>query len=119
MDDFLSKNKSNIAKLGKCVEEYLAKEKIFIPNPERFIQVTEAKKAAERLFKNFSIEVTNDPLQTGALVITIKGDYIECSSEREIKDFTVLIKNCNNFEIVPTSEGFQFNLMYYGALKRL
>lgn len=109
----------SLALLGKGIEDYLRMEKVFIPNPERFAEVVAAKRIAEKLFSDFKIEVTNDPLQTGALVIKIKGCYIECSGT-EVKDFQSLIKAADNFEIFPTArEKFEFTLMFYGALKRI
>lgn len=112
-------NRSRLVALGKAIDEYLATEKIFVPNPERFEEVRQATQIAEALFEDFSIEVTNDPLQTGALVIKIKGCYIECSGT-EVKDFQQLIAKADNFEIFPVArEKFEFTLMFYGALKRV
>lgn len=109
----------SLALLGKGIEDYLKMEKVFIPNPERFAEVVVAKRVAEKLFSDFKIEVTNDPLQTGALVIKIEGCYIECSGT-EIKDFQQLIAKADNFEIWPIArEKFKFTLMFYGALKRV
>jgi len=119
-EEWYKKNKERLVVLGKALDEYLAMEKIFIPNPERFEEVKTATQIAEKLFSRFKIEVTNDPLQSGALVITIKGTYIDCSGERQIKDFQQLIAKANNFEILPlAAEKFEFSLMFDGALKRV
>ncbi len=118
-ENWYAQNRSRLVALGKAIDEYLATEKVFIPNPERFEEVRQATQIAESLFSDFKIEVTNDPLQTGALVIKIKGCYIECSGT-EVKDFQGLIAKADNFEIFPIArEKFEFTLMFYGALKRV
>lgn len=112
------RNKGKLIMLGGAIEEYLAKEKIFIPNPERFEQVNIATEIAKKLFYDFEISVEHDPLQTGALVIKLTGYYMQVAGPTEITEFKDLIILSDNFEISPTKGNkLQMNLMFYGALK--
>ena len=78
------------------LKAYLAMPKSFIENPFR---VTEFKKAIElshKLFPDAKINVKDDPLQMGAMILEIQDFDLDIT---ETEPFTELIKLGDNWEI--------------------
>lgn len=118
--EWYERNKGKLMSLGEAIEQYLAKEKVFIPNPERFKEVNLATEIARKLFYDFEISVEHDPLQSGALVIKLTGYYMQVAGPTEITEFKDLILLSDNFEISPVKGNkLQMNIMFYGALKKI
>lgn len=110
----------NFMSLMHELNAYLEREKVFIKNPKRFPVVKRAMEIAEKLFKDSSITIKNDPLQMGSLCIGINGFDIVVRGEREIGLFKELISNADNFEIYPVGrERIQFSIMFNNALIRI
>ena len=99
--------------------EYLKKEKVFIQNPVRYIEVQRAASIAKELFKDYSISIKDDPIQMGALILCISGFDITIQGEEEIALFTELISKANNFEIYPVGEKVKFSILFANVLKRI
>ena len=104
----------------ESLNQYLATEKTFIKNYERFDDVKRATEIANELFSDASISVVDDALQLGSLVIRIEGYDIVVRGEREIELFTELISKADNFEIYPIGdEKMMFAVMFNNALIKM
>lgn len=99
------------------LNKYLATEKIFIKNYERFNEVRRATEIANELFTDANISVSDDVLQLGSLVLRIEGFDITVRGKREIELFNELISKADNFEIYPIGdEKIMFAVMFNNAL---
>ena len=102
------------------LSQYIESEKVFIKNPVRFAEIDTAFQIASQLFSDSSIEIADDPLQMGALILRIECYDIVVRGQDEIALFSALIANADNFEIYPTSDDkIRFALVFSGALIRL
>ena len=86
------------------LSEYLTANKTFIPNPFRETELKNALTTARELFPNAKIELKDDPLQMGAMILRIEDFEIGATGEREINLFSELIKHADNFEIYPIDD---------------
>ena len=105
--------------LMEGLSDYLEREKVFIKNPVRFAEVERATEIAEELFADSKVSIIDDPLQMGALILKIEGFDIVVRGEREIKLFTELIENADNFEIYAVDDNIAFSILFNDALIRL
>ena len=103
------------------LSEYLKKDKLFIQNPARIADVQRAYELARDLFPEAEeISVVDDPLQTGALSISIRDYEMFVRGTRDVALFNELIKNADNFEFVPYGDGeVKFSLLFTDALIRI
>lgn len=102
------------------LSDYLAREKVFIKNPERFADVERATEIATQLFSDATISINDDPLQMGALIVRIDGFDVTVRGAREIELFSALIAKADNFEIYPVGdERICFAILFNNALTRL
>lgn len=105
-----------LAKLG----EYLQTEKHFIDNPFRRTEIKDAVIKAHELFPNAKIELRDDPLQLGALILHMEMFDIDVSGVMQINLFTDIIRNADNFEIYPIDdEHICFAAVFQNALVRI
>lgn len=113
-------NDKEFMDLMSDLQEYLAREKVFIQNPVRYAEIQHATEIAKELLKDYDISIKDDPLQMGALILCIEGYDIMVQGEREIKLFTELISKANNFEIYPIGdERIKFSILFANALTRI
>lgn len=102
------------------LDEYLKSEKVFIKNSARFYEVNEAFQIALQLFSGAKVEIDDDPLQMGALILRIEWYDIVIRGQEEIALFSALIAKADNFEIYPVGEEkLKFSLVFSGALTKL
>lgn len=102
--------------LGK----YIHSEKNFVDNPFRQTEIRDALTAAYQLLPDAKIELRDDPLQLGALIIHIEADDISATGEREINLFHDIICKADNFEIYSIDdERVYFALVFQKALIRV
>lgn len=94
-------NDKNFMDFIERLERYLAANKVFTKNPERYAEVLTAANIAKELFQDETISIENDELQIGSLVLCVQGYDLTIRGEREIKLFTELISKADNFEVVP------------------
>ncbi len=78
--------------------EYLKANKAFIKNPFRAREFETAVTLAHKLFPDAKIEIEDDPLQMGAMMLSITDYYLDVT---EINLFVELIKLADNWEIHP------------------
>lgn len=107
---------SILNQLGK----YLHSEKKFVDNPFRQREIKNALTAAFQLFPDATIELRDDPLQLGALIIHMEMDDMDVSGEVPIKLFNDIICKADNFEIYPINgERICFALVFQKAFIRI
>lgn len=87
-----------LSKLKKHLEE----EKVFIQNPFRAREMMRALEIMHELFPDDELEIHDDPLQTGAIIISVEMPYMVIRGEKELKLFNELNNIISNFEV--TSE---------------
>lgn len=107
--------------LTSKLKEYLEANKTFIQNPMRIADVQCALKTAKELFPDAkSISIDDDPLQMGALIITIRDYDLSAVGQENIALFSKLIEKANNFEISPYGEcEVVISIMFNDALIRI
>lgn len=84
------------------LREHLETEKVFIQNPFRAREMIRAVEIVHELFPEDTVEIKPDPLQTGAMIISVEMPYMVIRGERELALFNELTTLINNFEV--TSE---------------
>lgn len=103
------------------LEQYLAREKVFIKNPARIQEFNHAREIAQQLFRYEKITVQDDPLQMGALILRIEGFGLVIRGQREIALFCELISKASNVEIYSNIGDEQVNIaiLFNDALIRV
>ena len=96
--------------------EYLNSQKIFVQNPKRIAEVNAATEMACKLFPKADINLIDDPLQMGAIILTIEDCFV---TVREVKKFIDLIGNANNFDILGTEENIKLSILFDNALIKI
>ena len=100
--------------------KYLQSEKKFVDNPFRQREIKDAPTAAFQLFPDATIELRDDQLQLGALIIHMEMDDMDVSGEVPIKLFNDIICKADNFEIYPINgERICFALVFQKAFIRV
>lgn len=84
------------------IREHLETEKVFVQNPFRAREMIRAAEIMHELFPKDKVEIQNDPLQTGAIIISVEMPYMVIRGARELDLFNELTTLINNFEV--TSE---------------
>ena len=85
------------------LREYIESEKVFIKNPIRVREMNRALEIINELFPDSQKEIKDDPLQMGAVILTVDGGDIVIRGERELALFSEVTSLIDNFEIYPTS----------------
>ena len=110
-------NDERFMTLAKALSKYLEAEKRFVKNSARIAEVAAAEKIARELFPDATIEVHDDPLQMGALILRVEALDI---TVRKIDAFKALIGNANNFEVYAIGEDkIRLSVLFKDALIRL
>ena len=110
-------NEENFSKFAAIVEEYLETQKVFVQNPQRMQEVNAATEMACRLFPEANIEICDDPLQMGAVILSIEDFGIVV---REPEIFSALISKADNFEVYhETEDVVRLSILFRGALVRI
>lgn len=92
------KDKDFVNLMNDC-KKYLDAEKSFKPNPNQLVNVQRMANIAKSLFPNAKVELKDDPLQLGSIILSIKDYGLDITGEEEIRMFAELIFNAANFEI--------------------
>lgn len=102
------------------IHKYMETPKQFIENPVRIKDVKEALSTAQVLFPEAQIEIHDDPLQLGALILNIKMFDINLSGTEEITKFTSIIDKADNFEIYSCgTDSICFAAVFQGAYHKI
>lgn len=86
------------------VQKYLDAKKTCTLNKERFVIIQDMFNIACKLFPRTNISLEDDPLELGRIILCIEGYDLDVSGEENIKLFTDLISDAENFEIYSDEE---------------
>ena len=104
----------------EAISNHLKREKVFVQNPERIKDISNAMDIANELFPNHKTEIQDDPLQAGALILVIECTDVDESmvlnDEREIELFNEMVSAANNFEFYKYNGNIRFAAVFNGAL---
>ena len=110
-------NDENFDTFAELLAEYLKMQKVFIQNPQRMKDVNAATETACRMFPDANVNLEDDPLQMGAIILTIEDFDLVV---REPYNFIKLIGKANNFEIIRTdTEMVRIAILFANALTRI
>lgn len=110
-------NDEEFMQFADVLTQYLEMQKIFIPNPKRLEEVNAATEMAKRLFPEAKITIEDDPLQMGAVILTVEDFDI---TVRETEAFCELVSKADNFEVYATNdEKVKLAIMFNNALTRI
>lgn len=110
-------NDEHFNKFTAIVAEYLENQKVFVQNPQRMQEVNDATEIACRLFPEAMIEIQDDPLQMGAVILLVEDFGIVV---REPEKFAMLISNADNFEVYhEVDDVVRLAILFRGALIRI
>lgn len=84
------------------LKDYINSKKTFVENPFRMDEFKKAIEIATKLFPEAKIEMRDDPLEMGAMILRIK-DYDIDITETDL--FVDLIRLANNWNIYPCDNG--------------
>lgn len=102
------------------LKEYLEKDKVFIQNPFKMQDVRTAVEILHQIFPDIEINLEDDPLQMGALIISFTSFDVLIRGAQELELFSEFTKLVDNFEIYPVSkEKVHFAAVIQQALIRI
>lgn len=100
------------------LQKHLQQPKVFVTDINRARELYNAVALAKQLFSDATIEIKDDPLQTGAMSLHMESIDIVVRGAREINLFADLIALADNFEIYPISdEEICFAAVFQGVNK--
>lgn len=108
----------NEKKFMEYAGKHFKMPKQFILNNERLNDVNQACDIAQKLFSDMKMVIEGDPLELGALTLCITGMDIVVRGAAEIELFTALLSKADNFEIYPSKDGVEFNILFNHVLIR-
>lgn len=113
-------DEENFNELMDMMREYLNASKTFIINPDRQREISYAYKLAHELLPDAAIQIVDDPLQMGALIMRMTTTDITIDSDEAYDLLNEIIALTDNFEIYPISnEQLCFAAVFENAFIRL
>ena len=102
------------------LKEYLKQPKMFVTNLDRAREFYNAVGLAKQLFTEAKIAIEDDPLQAGAMILSVETMDIVVRGTREINLFTEMISKASNFEIYNKGKDkICFAAVFQGVNKRI
>lgn len=100
------------------LQTYLKTPKVFVTDLKRAREFYIAVDIAKRLFPGTEIEIKDDPLQTGAMILKFITLDVTVRGAKEINLFSDMIALADNFEIYPVnSDEVCFSVVFQGVHK--
>ncbi len=87
------------------LQNHLNQPKVFVTDIDRAREFYHAVNLAKQLFTGATIEIREDPLQTGAMIMHAEMPDIVIRGAMEIDSFSDMITQADNFEIYPVDKG--------------
>lgn len=84
---------------------YLKQPKVFVTNIDRAREFYNAVHLAQQLFSSECVEIKEDPLQTGAMILHAEMPDMVVRGKKEIEAFSEMIELADNFEIYHIGKG--------------
>ena len=110
-------NDEEFMSLMEKLDTYMSTPKLFITDPKRMQDVTEAINIAKQLFPEANIHLAEDPIEMGALIIRIDDFDL---SVRDTEQFHLMTRNANNFEVYSIDNGdVRLSILFNHAFKRI
>lgn len=102
------------------LQKHLNQPKVFVTDLNRAREFYNAVALAKQLFTGATIEIKEDPLQTGAMILQAEMPDIVIRGVREIDSFSEMIAKADNFEIYPIDkENVCFAAVFQKVNKRV
>lgn len=101
------------------LKTYLKQPKMFVTNLDRAREFYHAVDLAEQLFSDATIEIQDDPLQAGAMILNVEAMDIVVRGTREINLFNEMVSKASNFEIYSAKGNIHFAAVFQGVNKRI
>lgn len=101
------------------LKDYLKQPKMFTTNLDRAREFYHAVDLAEQLFSDATVEIQDDPLQAGAMILCVDAMDIVVRGAKEIKLFNEMVSNASNFEIYFSKGNIHFAAVFQGVHKRV
>lgn len=110
-------NDEEFMSLMEQLDAYMSTPKMFITNPVRMTDVTNAINIAKQLFPEANIHLAEDPINMGALIIRI-DDFDLAVQDTEA--FYRMTCKADNFEVYSIdNEEVRLSVLFNGALERI
>ena len=109
-------NEEEFMNFTDALTQYLKTEKIFVQNPVRMAEVNTATEMACKLFPEATINLMDDPLQMGAVILEIEDCFI---TVREMEKFIQMISGATNFDIFSSDDSIRLSILFDEALIRI
>ena len=113
-------NDEEFMSLADKIDEYIKADKVFVQDLNRTREIKNAAEIAGQLFPNAKIDVADDPLQMGALILCIEDFDIVVRGVTEIDLFNDMVSKANNFEIYSIGdERVKIAILFNSVLRRI
>lgn len=93
-------NEEQFEQLINKLNEYLQSEKVFVKNPIKTRATIRAVKILHELFPDDAMEIKDDPLQMGAVVVCVDTPMFVIRGKGKLNLFSELASIVDNFEII-------------------
>ena len=113
-------NDEEFVSFAEKIDEYLKANKTFVQDLNRTREVKNATEIARQLFPDAEIDIADDPLQMGALILHIKDFDIVVRGATEIDLFKEMVSKADNFEIYSIGdERVKIAILFSRVLRRI
>ena len=113
-------NDNEFVIFAERLAEYLKVEKTFVQDLARTREVKDAMEIARQLFPDAKIDIEDDPLQMGALILCIEDFDIVIRGATEIDLFKTMVSKADNFEIYSVRDNIvRVAILFNHALRRI
>ena len=100
----------------KELQTYLKQPKVFVTNIDRAREFYNAVHLAQELFSGSKVEIREDPIQAGAMILHVEMFDMVVRGTKEIKTFSEMIALADNFEIYHIGKG---NICFAAVFQRV
>lgn len=113
-------NDEEFVSFAAKIDEYLKAEKTFIQDLNRTREIKNATEIAHQLFPDAKINIADDPLQMGALILCIEDFDVAVRGVTEIDLFNDMVSKADNFEIYPIgNDKVKIAILFGRVLRRI
>ena len=100
--------------------DYLEMKKDFVANPPRYAEFEDAVRKAREVFPEAKIEIQNDPLEMGAMILQIEDFDLDICKGNQIDRFIDIIHKADNCEFYALpNKNVRIAVVYQNALLRV
>ena len=113
-------NENELVDFAAKIDAYLNANKVFVQDLNRTREIKNATEIAYQLFPNAKIDIADDPLQMGALILCIEDFDIVVRGATEIDLFNDMVSKADNFEIYSIgNERVKIAILFNHVLRRV